>query len=114
MKHLLLVACLALSYTSVAHAESSLRCGSRIIRVGVPASYVLAECGSPANQVLQDSLVRAGTVFGNSRVVALTLSEQWVYDRGWGRFPAVLYFLDGTLKRIDFLPHRSDGGTRAH
>src|SRR5262245_47497333 len=114
MKRLLLLACLALSYTSVANAESSLRCGSRIIRVGVPAAYVLAECGSPANQTLQDSLVRAGTVFGNSRVVALTLSEQWVYDRGWGRFPAVLYFLDGTLKRIEFLPYRSDRGPHAN
>jgi hypothetical protein len=47
-------------------------------------------------------------VFGGSRIVGLTLSEQWIYERGWGRFPAVLIFLDGTLKRIDFLPHRSD------
>ena len=114
MKPLLLLACLALCYTSAANAGSSLRCNGRLISVGVPAAYVLSECGSPANQVLQDSVVRAGTVFGNSRVVGLTLSEQWVYDRGWGRFPAVLYFLDGTLKRIDFLPHRSDRGTRAY
>jgi hypothetical protein len=114
MKPLLLLACLALFYTSAANAEPSLRCGGRIIRVGVPAAYVLSECGSPVNQVLQESPARQGTVFGTSRVVGLTLSEQWVYDRGWGRFPAVLIFLDGTLRRIDFLPHRSDRGSRAY
>ena len=51
---------------------------------------------------------------GSSRIVGLTLSEQWIYDRGWGRFPAVLFFLDGTLRRIDYLPHRSDRGTRGY
>jgi hypothetical protein len=108
IKHLVMLACLALSYTSVASAAPSLRCNGRLIRVGVPAAYVLSECGAPENQVIQESLARAGTVRGNSRLVGIALSEQWVYNRGWGRFPAVLFFLDGTLKRIDFLPHRAD------
>ena len=112
MKHLLLLACLALSYTSTANAEPSLRCNGRFVKVGVPAAYVLSECGRPANQTIQETTARAGTVSGSSRIVGLTLSEQWVYERGWGRFPAVLYFLDGTLKRIDFLPHRSDRVSR--
>jgi Protein of unknown function (DUF2845) len=112
MKRLLLLACLALSYTCAANAVPSLRCNGRIIRVGVPAAYVLSECGDPDNQVLQDTTARVGTVSGHSRIVGLALSEQWVYDRGWGRFPAVLIFLDGTLKRIDFLPYRSDNATR--
>lgn len=107
MKHLLLLACIALSYGSVASAEPALRCNGRIVRVGVPAAYVLSECGAPENQVIQESTARVGTLTG-SRVVGLALSEQWVYDRGWGRFPAVLVFLDGTLRRIDFLPRRSD------
>lgn len=114
MKHLLLLACLALSYTSAANAASTLRCNGRIIRVGVPAGYVLSECGHPDNQTLQESTARVGTVSGSTRVVGLTLSEQWIYDRGWGRFPAVLFFLDGTLRRIEFLPYRSDVGTRAY
>ena len=113
MRRLLLLACLALTYSGAANAEPSLRCNGRLLRIGVPAAYVLAECGAPASQTLQETTARAGTVFGASRIVGLTLSEQWVYERGWGRFPAVLYFLDGTLKRIDYLPHRSDKGSRA-
>jgi hypothetical protein len=99
-------------YTSAASAAPSLRCNGRIIRVGVPAAYVLSECGAPENQVLQESTARVGTLAGSSRIIGLTLSEQWIYDRGWGRFPAVLVFLDGTLRRIDFLPHRSDNAAR--
>jgi hypothetical protein len=114
MKHLLLLACLALSYSSAANAASTLRCNGRIIRVGVPAAFVLSQCGEPGNQVIQESVARSATVSGSSRIVGIALSEQWVYDRGWGRFPAVLIFLDGTLRRIDFLPYRSDVGTRAY
>ena len=112
MKHLLLLACLALLYTSTANAEPSLRCNGRLVKVGVPAAYILAECGAPANQTIQETTARAGTVYGGSRIVGLTLSEQWIYERGWGTFPAVLIFLDGTLRRIDFLPHRSDRVSR--
>jgi hypothetical protein len=108
MKKLLLLACLAVSYTSAAHAAPQLRCNGRIIKVGVPAAYVLSECGEPANQAIQESTARTGTLTGFSRVTGITLSEHWVYDRGWGRWPAVLYFLDGTLKRIDFLPQLSN------
>ena len=111
MKHLALLAWLALSYTSVAGAEPSLRCNGRLMRVGVPAGYILSQCGPPANQTIQETTARAGTVFGSSRIVGLTLSEQWIYERGWGRFPAVLFFLDGTLRRIEYLPHRSDRGS---
>jgi hypothetical protein len=113
MRHLLLLACLALSYATAANAASTLRCNGRIIRVGVPAAYVLSECGAPENEVFQESVARAATVGGSSRLL-VAVSEQWVYDRGWGRFPAVLIFLDGTLRRIDFLPVRSDKGTRAY
>jgi hypothetical protein len=98
-------------YAPSAYAEPSLRCKGRIIRVGVPAGYILSECGPPANQTYQEATARAGTVNGSSRIVGLTLSEQWIYERGWGRFPAVLHFLDGTLRRIEFLPHRSDTGS---
>jgi hypothetical protein len=108
VKHLLPLAFLAVAYTSAVSAAPSLRCNGRIIRVGVPAAYVLSECGAPENQVIQESLGRAGTISGSSRLVGIALSEQWIYNRGWGRFPAVLVFLDGTLKRIDFLPHRAD------
>src|SRR5262245_64326157 len=103
MKRLLLLACLAFFYTSAVNAAPTLRCNGRIIRVGVPAAYILSECGNPDNLVLQETTARAGTVSGQSRVIGLTLSEQWVYDRGWGRFHAVLMLLDGTLRSIDLI-----------
>jgi hypothetical protein len=108
MKSLLVLAVLALSYTSAATAAPSLRCQGRLITVGLPAAYVLSACGAPENQVLQESVARGATANRSSRFVGIALSEQWIYERGWGRFPAVLFFLDGTLKRIDFLPYRSD------
>jgi len=107
MKYVLLIASLAL-YAGTASAEPSLRCGGRLMKVGVPAAYVLSACGEPDNQVLQETAARAGTASGSSRVIGLALSEHWVYNRGWGRFPAVLTFLDGTLRRIDFLTVRAD------
>ena len=112
MKHLLLLGSAMLCYATAANAAQSLRCNGRLIKVGVPAAYVLSECGAPENQVSQESAVRTGTVNGLSRVTGIALSEQWIYDRGWGRFPAVLIFLDGTLQRIDFLPERSNKITR--
>ena len=98
MKHLLPLACFALAYASTASADPSLRCKGRIMKVGVPAAYILSECGPPANLTIQETTARAGTADGSTRVIGLTLSEQWIYERGWGRFPAVLHFLDGTLK----------------
>jgi len=114
MKHMLLVACLALSYTSAASAAGSLRCNGKMIRVGVPAAYVLSQCGAPEHQVIQESVARAGTLGGSSRLTGIALSERWVYERGWGRFPAVLVFFEGTLTRIDFLRHRSEKAARAY
>ena len=105
MKRILLLACLAFFYTSASNAAGVLRCGGKLVDVGVPASYVLALCGAPDNQIVQETPARARTLLG-SRLTGIAISEQWVYDRGWGRFPAVLVFFDGTLRRIDFLPHR--------
>jgi hypothetical protein len=108
MKHLLLLLVgLALSYASVASEPGSFRCKGRIIRVGDPAALVLSLCGQPANQVVQESVARAATLTGGSRLAGIALSEQWLYERGWGRFPAVLVLLDGNVKRIDFLRYRS-------
>ena len=73
MKRLLLLACLALTYSGAANAEPSLRCNGRLLRIGVPAAYVLAECGAPASQTLQETTARAGTV-----VVADESSRSWL------------------------------------
>jgi hypothetical protein len=114
MKNIIVLACLALLYTSSANAAGTLRCNGKIIRVGDPAAYVLSQCGAPEHQVVQESLARAGTSSGFSRLTGIALSEQWVYERGWGKFPAVLTFLDGNVRRIDFLRNRSDKAARVY
>jgi hypothetical protein len=70
---------------------------------------VLTLCGPPATRISQQAQVRARVASGFSRHIGLTTTEQWVYDRGWGRFPAVLTLDNGKVQRIDYLPYRSGG-----
>ncbi len=70
-------------------------------------AQVLAKCGSPKTRIIEEVPVRARVASGFSRFIGFTTTEQWVYDRGWGRFPAVLKFHDDKLRRIDYLPYRS-------
>ena len=107
MKRKVIVAVLALCCWTTANAAGYLRCHGKIIRTGVPAAYVLATCGPPAYQWIREVPARARTVTGFSRLTGIAVSEQWIYDRGKGRFPAVLEFYEGKLRRIEFLPYRS-------
>ena len=70
-------------------------------------AQVLEMCGSPKARIVEQVPVRTGTSSGFSRLTGIIIAEQWIYDRGWGRFPALLWFQDGRLKRIDYLPDRS-------
>lgn len=90
-----------------AGAYGSLRCKGRIVDVGDSTAKVLSLCGEPATRVTSQAPVRAGNVNGFTRFVGFSTSEQWVYDRGWGKFPAVLIFDDGVLRRIEHLSRRS-------
>jgi hypothetical protein len=90
-----------------AGAYGSLRCNGRLIDVGDSTAQVLSLCGEPSTRVKSQSPVRAGNVNGFTRFVGYSNSEQWVYDRGWGKFPAVLFFNDGVLRRVEHLSRRS-------
>ena len=57
-------------------------------------AQVQALCGSPMSRIVEEFPVRARTTRGFSRFIGITTTEQWIYDRGWGRFPAVLHFHD--------------------
>ncbi len=70
-------------------------------------TQVLTMCGSPKIRIIEEVPVRARVASGFSRFIGITLTEQWVYDRGWGKFPAVLWFQDGKVQRIEYLPYRS-------
>ena len=107
MKRNILVIVLALCCWTTADAAGYLRCRGKLIRPGVSAAYILALCGPPERQLIQQVPARSRTVTGFSRLTGIAVSEQWIYDRGWGKFPALLEFYDGKLRRIELLPHRS-------
>ncbi len=102
------VVALLLVYASAADAYGNLRCQGRIIDVGDSAAQVLALCGEPGQRIVSKFPVRSATRAGFTRFAGYATREQWVYDRGWGKFPAVLHFDAGTLRRIDHLRHRSE------
>ncbi len=107
MKYKLIALGLAFCCCTAANAAGSLRCQGKIIQAGFPAAYVLSICGPPEYQLIEEVPARARTVTGFSRFIGIAVSEQWIYDRGKGKFPVVLEFHDGKLRRIEFLPHRS-------
>lgn len=70
-------------------------------------AQVFEMCGSPKARIVEQVPVRTGTISGFSRLTGIIIAEQWIYDRGWGKFPAVLWFQDGKVQRIEYLPYRS-------
>jgi len=108
-KKTVLTALLVTLYAGTADAHGSLRCSGRLIDVGVDAAEVIALCGEPARRIVTHVPVRAAVLTGFTRVAGFAITEQWIYDRGWGKFPAVLYVDDGRVQRIDYLPRRSRG-----
>ncbi len=103
----LTVTAILLCYCGAADAYGSLRCKGKIIDSGAAKATVLALCGAPDFQVAQQSPVRASSRLGGMRFIGVSVEEQWVYDRGFGKFPAVLSFFDGRIQQVDYLPFRS-------
>lgn len=73
--------------SSRAMADDSLRCGSKIVRVGMTAQEVLKYCGEPTTKEVEDHVVRSG-----ARAVGTTQLNRWTYDRGSAGKPKVLEF----------------------
>ena len=93
--------------TATAQAYGPLRCQGKIINPGDSTEEVLDLCGAPKRRIIEQTPVRVRTLSGFSRLIGVTATEFWVYDRGYGRFPAMLKFQDGKLRRIDYGPRRS-------
>lgn len=107
MKYPLLTLALTFLLCRAAEAAGPFRCEGKLIEPGVPAVYVLAKCGMPQYGLISETPVRTRTAAGFSRLSGFMVSDQWIYDRGPGRFPAVLIFRDGRLRRIEYVPERS-------
>ncbi len=93
--------------SGTADAYGSLRCKGRLIDVGDAAAAVLRLCGEPAKRIVTQVPVRTGTLRGFTQFAGVVAAEQWVYDRGYGKFPAVLHIDEGVIRRIDYLSRRS-------
>src|SRR5262245_47088213 len=80
----------------------TLRCGSVLIQVGDTAGKVREKCGDPESRTSYAEPVRAHGLNGAVNVVGTTTYEVWRYKRGSGKFPALLTFEGGELKKIEF------------
>ena len=105
----LMIVLLMLCLSGTVEAYGSLRCQGKMIRPGDDMAEVLDLCGPPGNRIVEQVPVRSMVASGYARFSGFAVIENWVYDRGWGKFPAVLKFEDGELTRVDYLRHRSRG-----
>jgi starvation-inducible outer membrane lipoprotein len=68
-------------------AAQTVRCGGKIVEVGMSADEVLRYCGPPTRKEVEEHDVRSG-----GRVVGVTYLHRWYYDRGFAGKPKVLEF----------------------
>lgn len=90
-----------------AGADGTLRCKGKLVDVGDNAAAVLSLCGKPVKRIVTQIPVRVGMRSGFTRIHGVTVHEQWIYDRGWGKFPALLHVDGGVVRRIEYLSRRS-------
>ena len=90
---LIALICLTSSY---ALAGDTLRCGNKIVKVGMTTAEVLKYCGEPTSREVEEHAVRTW-----GRVVGMTHLNRWTYDRGSVGKPKVLEFDQDKLIAID-------------
>ena len=82
---------------ATASAET-LRCGSKIVDVGMTMEQVKKYCGKPSSTTIEEHDVRSG-----NRVVGKTELHIWQYNRSSGQNTAVLEFDQGKLMSIKYV-----------
>jgi hypothetical protein len=75
MKRIIAALLVALASAGIAHAEETLRCGSKIVRVGMTSDEVRKYCGAPTNTEVEDHDVRAGTGLHATTAATTTTSS---------------------------------------
>jgi hypothetical protein len=95
----------ALAAAPAARADDTMRCRNALITVGMVGTQVVAKCGQPNDRNVTE-VPQRGRRNGRSAVIGTLRVERWTYDRGYGRFPALLTFEDGKLKSIELLTSR--------
>lgn len=106
----ILCAVAALSPAAVPASQptsDSMRCGSYLVYVGDPKHEVLRRCGEPDSAALVgERLHRFALPYGplHYSTESLVPVEEWIYERGYGRFIRILTFEGSTLTRIELGP----------
>jgi hypothetical protein len=83
--------------------ESGLRCGNRLVALGMSPDEVLALCGEPSWASSWQEVVERGTLLNRKDFVRATVIvnfEEWTYNWGPTRFMSYLLFRNGVLDRI--------------
>jgi len=94
----LLVFVMAVGLATAAQGEDTLRCGSKIVRIGMTDEDVKGYCGQPSSSRIEEQDVRVG-----GRLIGKTEIHIWRYDRAAGQRPAELVFDEGKLKSITYM-----------
>jgi len=95
LKVLLMTAILFMTFSASAE---TLRCGNKIVDVGMSMADVEKYCGRPSSKMVEEQDVRAG-----NRVVGKTQLHIWHYNRSSGQNTAVLQFDLERLVSINYI-----------
>jgi hypothetical protein len=98
MKRAIVVLMAGLVMAAPLSAQETLRCGSKIVRVGMTSDEVKKYCGNPSSTKVEEHDVRSG-----NRVVGKTQMNIWTYNRASGQNAAVLEFDVDKLMSIKFV-----------
>jgi Protein of unknown function (DUF2845) len=79
-------------------SAETLRCGSKIVDIGMNMDEVRKYCGKPSSTAIEEQDVRSG-----NRVVGKTQLTTWHYKRSSGQKTAVLQFDQDNLMSISYI-----------
>jgi hypothetical protein len=102
-KLIVLGSAIGLSFASSPLLADSFRCGTALIREGMPASEIRKKCGDPNSVETVTEPVIARRPDGSTFQTGVTTKDYWGYDRGPRRFPARVTIEDGVAVEIELL-----------
>ena len=88
---------------SVAAADDTFHCGSKLVDTTMSRDEIRRSCGEPTSTTEEDIPQQVRRANGTTYVSGTIHVETWTYDRGSSKFPAVLRFEDGKLVRIEIV-----------
>jgi len=89
---------LVIFWSSLVVADDTLRCGNKLVSVGMTMDEVSKACGKPSSSTTEEQDVRSG-----GRVVGKTQVHYWRYNRATGQMAAVLQFDQEKLVSISYV-----------